>query len=93
VPAPERVKNWAHVFIDNGADVVVGMHPHVVQETETYKNKFIAYSLGNFLFDQYFSPEVQKGGAVEVILDKNGVLSTGFLNVSLDLERRPCISE
>lgn len=93
VPAPERVKNWAHLFIDNGADVVLGMHPHVVQETETYKEKFIAYSLGNFLFDQYFSPEVQKGGAVEVVLDKNRVVSTRFLNVSLDLERRPCISE
>ncbi|MCK9282500.1 MAG: CapA family protein [Melioribacteraceae bacterium] len=93
VPTPDRVKNWAHVFIDNGADLIIGMHPHVVQETETYQNKFIAYSLGNFLFDQYFSPEVQKGGVVEMILNKDGIISTRFLNVSLDIERRPCIQE
>jgi len=93
VPAPERVKNWTRNFIDAGADVIIGMHPHVVQETDTYKEKFIAYSLGNFVFDQYFSPEVQKGGAVEVILNKDGVLSTRFLNVYLDAERRPCIAE
>ena len=93
VPAPERVKNWTRSFIDAGADVIIGMHPHVVQETDTYKEKFISYSLGNFVFDQYFSPEVQKGGAVEVILNKNGILSTRFFNVYLDSERRPCIAE
>jgi len=93
VSTPDRVKNWAHVFIDNGADLIIGMHPHVVQEIETYQNKFIAYSLGNFLFDQYFSPEVQKGGAVEMILNKDGIMSIRFLDVSLDSERRPCIVE
>jgi len=93
VPTPDRVKNWAHLFIDNGADLIIGMHPHVVQETEIYQDKFIAYSLGNFLFDQYFSPEVQKGGAVEMILNKDGIISTRFLNITLDAERRPCISE
>jgi len=93
VPTPTRVKNWAHLFIDNGADLIIGMHPHVTQETETYQNKFIAYSLGNFLFDQYFSSEVQKGGAVEIILNKEGIVSTRFLNVSLDEQRRPCIKE
>ncbi len=39
--------------IDAGADVVVGHHPHVMQGLELYKNRLIAYSLGNFLFDQY----------------------------------------
>ena len=39
-------------FIDNGADLVVGAHPHVVQESEVYKGKLIMYSLGNFIFDQ-----------------------------------------
>ena len=93
VPTPNRVRNWAHLFIDNGADLIIGMHPHIVQETETYQNKFIAYSLGNFLFDQYFSPEVQKGGAVEMILNKEGIVSTRFLNVSLNELRQPCITE
>ena len=40
----------AHLAIDEGADVVVGHHPHVVQGIDTYKGKAIAYSLGNFCF-------------------------------------------
>jgi poly-gamma-glutamate synthesis protein (capsule biosynthesis protein) len=39
-------------MIDNGADAVIGAHPHVIQNSETYKGRLIAYSLGNFLFDQ-----------------------------------------
>lgn len=45
----------ARAFIDAGADMVIGAHPHVVQEVEVYKEKPIFYSLGNFLFDQNFS--------------------------------------
>lgn len=45
----------AHEFIDAGADLVVGAHPHVVQEHEVYNRKAIFYSLGNFMFDQNFS--------------------------------------
>lgn len=41
-----------HRMIDNGADVVVGAHPHVIQNSENYKGRLIAYSTGNFLFDQ-----------------------------------------
>jgi poly-gamma-glutamate synthesis protein (capsule biosynthesis protein) len=40
----------AHYCIDQGADLVIGHHPHVKQETETYKGKQIAYSLGNLVF-------------------------------------------
>lgn len=42
-------------LVDNGADLVVGSHPHVIQEVEEYKNKLIVYSLGNFIFDQIAS--------------------------------------
>ncbi len=61
-----RQRESAHAFIDAGADVVIGAHPHVVQPLEIYKNKAIFYSLGNFLFDQGFSPEVKRGVAVEI---------------------------
>lgn len=50
-----------HKFIDSGADMVIGNHPHVVQDVEVYKNRPIFYSLGNFVFDQLFSPETQEG--------------------------------
>ena len=43
----------ARQMIDAGADVVVGHHPHVLQGIERYANGLIAYSLGNFVFDQH----------------------------------------
>ncbi|CAN5332495.1 hypothetical protein BH09PAT4_BH09PAT4_06910 [soil metagenome] len=39
-------------MIDAGADAVIAAHPHVIQNTENYRGHLIAYSLGNFLFDQ-----------------------------------------
>jgi poly-gamma-glutamate synthesis protein (capsule biosynthesis protein) len=61
----------AHFLIDNGVDAVIGHHPHVVQDIEVYKGKPIFYSLGNFIFDQYFSDEVQEGLAVRVDTSKD----------------------
>lgn len=43
-------KNIAHFAVDNGADLIIGHHPHVIQGLEKYKGKIIAYSLGNFSF-------------------------------------------
>ncbi len=51
---PSVVKNAAREAIDAGADMVVCHHPHVLQGFEYYKGKLIAYSLGNFVFDQDF---------------------------------------
>lgn len=59
----------AHAFVDSGADLVIGSHPHVVQEWELYKSRRIYYSLGNAVFDQYFSPETQQGLALSVSVD------------------------
>ena len=49
VPDENQV-TLAHLAIDEGADVVVGHHPHVVQGIDEYRGKTIAYSLGNFCF-------------------------------------------
>ncbi len=66
----------ARALADAGADIVIGHHPHVVQEVEVYHGKPIFYSLGNFIFDQYFSKETQEGlgvavriGATSTVLD------------------------
>ncbi|MFH1280811.1 MAG: AmmeMemoRadiSam system protein B [Candidatus Beckwithbacteria bacterium] len=67
--ANETIQKLAHQFIDQGVDLIIGSHPHVIQQTEIYKNKFIYYSLGNFVFDQYFSQDTQKGLLVEVNID------------------------
>ena len=46
-----RQAEIAHMAIDAGADLVIGHHPHVVQDVECYKGRQIFYSLGNFIFD------------------------------------------
>lgn len=47
----------AHYLIDNGADVVIGHHPHVLQGIENYNGKYIIYSLGNFCFGGNSNPK------------------------------------
>lgn len=59
-------KDLAHQFINKGADLVIGSHPHVVQPSENYNGKTIYYSLGNFIFDQYFSEDVRRGLGVQL---------------------------
>ncbi len=53
-------------LVDLGVDVVFGHHPHVVQGIEIYKGRVIAYSLGNFIFDQSWSAETSEGLLLEV---------------------------
>lgn len=64
--AGNKQKEIYRKLIDAGADVVVGHHPHVVQEFEEYKNGLIFYSLGNFIFDQNFSEETMSGYLVKI---------------------------
>ncbi len=49
-------KQLAHAAIDNGADLVIGEHPHVLQGIETYNGKKIVYSLGNFCYGGHKNP-------------------------------------
>ena len=50
-PTPVQVEQ-AHELIDCGVDLILGHHPHVCQGIEKYKNGYIYYSLGNFLFSE-----------------------------------------
>ena len=52
----DNQKSLAHSAIDNGADLVLGHHPHVLQGIEKYKGKNIVYSLGNFCFGGNSNP-------------------------------------
>lgn len=61
-----RQRILARSFVDAGADLIIGAHPHVVQPVEIYKNKAIFYSLGNFIFDQNFSFDTMHGLAVNI---------------------------
>jgi poly-gamma-glutamate synthesis protein (capsule biosynthesis protein) len=65
----------AHELIDAGADLIIGAHPHVVENVDVYRGHAVFYSLGNFMFDQNFSWATQHGLAVRVTF---GTTSTRF---------------
>jgi poly-gamma-glutamate synthesis protein (capsule biosynthesis protein) len=81
----ERLRRLAHLFIEAGADLIIGSHSHTVQPREAYRGKMIYYSLGNFIFDQYGQPETRRGLAVKVNLDPAD-LKMEFVEIPLSLE-------
>jgi len=86
-----NVYAFAHGVIDAGADVVLGHGPHVTRAVEVYKNKFIAYSLGNFNTYGMFSLKGPNGFAPLLQLKINGkgdFLSADVVSVKQDKVRR-----
>lgn len=81
--APEPPSRLAHLAIDAGADLVLGAHPHVVQNKEEYRGKLIVYSLGNFVFDQSWSQETQEGEVGEFFIAKSGLVKANFLPLKI----------
>ncbi len=67
----KKQRDTAHLLIDAGADLIIGAHPHVIEPVEIYKNKVIFYSLGNFVFDQYFNDDVRERMLINVMIDEN----------------------
>lgn len=61
-------KKFAHWLIDIGFDLIIGMHPHVLQGYEEYNGKYIFYSLGNFVFEMAWEP-TKIGAIVKFDLD------------------------
>ncbi len=54
-------KSLANEWSSAGADLIVGSHPHVVEDFQIVNDRPVIYSLGNFVFDQFFSKETQEG--------------------------------
>ncbi|MDO8557482.1 MAG: CapA family protein [Candidatus Jorgensenbacteria bacterium] len=79
----------AHAMIDAGGDLIIGHHPHVVQEVEQYKNGWIAYSLGNFVFDQYFSKETMEGLLLKVDIKGNKIAELSQMKIQLNGDFQP----
>lgn len=67
----ERLKSQARAFIAAGADAIIGAHPHIVMDNEWVSAVPVYYSIGNLLFDQYFSPEVMRGNVIELNLKQD----------------------
>ncbi len=73
-PTPGE-RELRRLAIDLGADVLINHHPHVLQGFESYKDKLIAHSLGNFIFDLYY-PETMPTLILTLEIEKSGI--TGY---------------
>ena len=76
-----NVHEFAHTMIDAGADIVIGHGPHVARAMELYKNKFIAYSLGNFCTYGMFSLDGVSGIAplLKIFVNEKGDFIKGHI--------------
>lgn len=66
-------KDFAQELASFGVDVIIGHHPHVVQSVDKIDDTLIFNSLGNFIFDQYFSREVQEGLVLKLQVGEQGI--------------------
>lgn len=87
--ASTRQVNLAHLMIDSGADAVIGGHPHVTQNVETYKNKPIFYSLGNFVFNGFDDDDSNTGWVVRLTLEDNQPIKSETFVAKLDMNGIP----
>ena len=107
-PPTPPMRQLARSFVDAGAAIVIGSHPHVVQEHEIYKGKNIYYSLGNFVFDQYWDDDVRTGLLLRVVFGpsttasyneagygagKTDVVEVKEIPIYLEKDRRTCPKE
>lgn len=98
VEANANQKSKAKLFAESGADFIVGAHPHVIQESEILKIKDgeknrevpVYYSLGNFIFDQYWNKEVSTGLILEVKIGGADIEITEH-KVSINRDGRTCL--
>jgi len=79
--------------IDSGADIGIGHHPHVVQDIEEYGNGWIAYSLGNFVFDQGFSEETMESCLLRITIKDKKIEQVLSQKVKISDLFQPYISE
>jgi poly-gamma-glutamate synthesis protein (capsule biosynthesis protein) len=77
IPSPWE-RETARAMIDAGAAVVVGHHPHVLREIETYRNGIIAYSLGNFICDMTWNPLTRESGCLVLEVEGSLIRSSSF---------------
>ena len=79
----ENQKTLGHLAIDEGADLVCGHHPHVLQGIEKYKGKNIVYSLGNFCFGGNSYPSDMDTMIFQqtFTIDQNGVKADDVTNI------------
>lgn len=79
-------KTLAHLAVDEGADLVIGHHPHVLQGIEKYKDKYIVYSLGNFCFGGNSNPSDKD----TIIFQQTFTIKEGLVEKDDAINMIPC---
>ena len=89
--APDDPKAVGRLAVDDGADLVIGNHPHCVQGSEMYKGHLITYAHGNFIFDQDWSIGTQEGVIGRYWFDGTRLVGVQYIPVRIagDLQPRP----
>ncbi|MBD3290843.1 CapA family protein [candidate division KSB1 bacterium] len=80
-PKPYQ-RDYAHLSIDAGADLIIGHHPHVLQGVELYRNRLIFYSLGNFAFGSY-TKKARDAAILKAYLTTSGLLYARVIPISV----------
>jgi poly-gamma-glutamate capsule biosynthesis protein CapA/YwtB (metallophosphatase superfamily) len=81
----------AHSFVDAGADLIIGGHPHVLQGMEQYKKKWIFYSLGNFLFDMR-SGKTKKTTILHCNIEKDNNIDWKMTHIKINKDFQPSLA-
>jgi poly-gamma-glutamate capsule biosynthesis protein CapA/YwtB (metallophosphatase superfamily) len=87
-------KRFAHMAIDNGADLVIASGPHVLRGMEFYRHHLIAYSLGNFCGYRNFNTDgvLSRSAMLQVTLGPHGAFRAGRLvSIHLSSANRPSV--
>lgn len=85
----KRQQEFARLAIDSGADLIIGHHPHWVQEIEEYKGVPIFYSLGNFVFDQMWSQKTREGIIANITIKDNKVSTYSATPIFINKDYQP----
>lgn len=83
----------ARELVGLGFDAIIGHHPHVVQDIGLIDGVPVFYSLGNFVFDQYFSQEVQEGLILRMSIETGNLAFELWPHTSLDARSQPRLLE
>ncbi len=89
----ERQREFARAAVAAGADLIAGNHPHWAQAHETIDGVFVAYAMGNFVFDQDWSLETQQGVMLEVTFTGTRVTATKYIPIHIHDNYQPRLAD
>jgi poly-gamma-glutamate capsule biosynthesis protein CapA/YwtB (metallophosphatase superfamily) len=90
-PAPSQVV-LAHALIDQGASIILGHHPHVVQGIERYRDGLIAYSLGNFdMYAEVGDARSNNSVIICIDIDETGIVEYTLIPLKIPANEIPTV--